>query len=426
MLINIVIIGLFQSTLALFHHHHKAPTHTKIHVCLTPPTTLQKVQKHIIECQHEVKTNIFNEAFSLINDHAFHHPDDHATIDVHGHDEFAHRNFTLTEQEILHFFENHEYPKGVAGEISAGSGPLGSSLEVSHEKQPVSHEESHEQHNQPALDPIVHQPVHDPIHQYPQHHPHLQPHPNQYHRNPHPYGWQRPLPIENFYKKTEDAQFNPNRPEQAQHFLRALTPKRNPYAYFNVNDGEQVKINDRPRRSIHELELHSESHSGEIPHPTTASFKDKRIAGCLMHCLYEKDHAIDPHTGYPTLDGLVNFYSDGVHEHGFFMTTLRSVDYCLKGASHKYHINRHHKPSAEISCDLAFDIFDCVSDKITEYCSKHHYHDDEHHYHHDEHLHKGHHLPHSDEHAIDPHPHHHNGQFDDEYHDDEAYYYYNK
>lgn len=64
-----------------------------------------------------------------------------------------------------------------------------------------------------------------------------------------------------------------------------------------------------------------------------------------MHCLYKKDHAIDPHTGYPSLDGLVNFYSDGVHEHGFFMATLRAVDFCLKGASKKYHINRHKKPS---------------------------------------------------------------------------------
>lgn len=66
-----------------------------------------------------------------------------------------------------------------------------------------------------------------------------------------------------------------------------------------------------------------------------------------MHCLYQKDHAIDAHTGYPTLDGLVNFYSDGVHEHGFFMATLRAVDFCLKGASHKYHINRHIKPSMD-------------------------------------------------------------------------------
>lgn len=63
-----------------------------------------------------------------------------------------------------------------------------------------------------------------------------------------------------------------------------------------------------------------------------------------MHCLYTKDNVIDTHTGYPTLDGLVNFYSDGVHEHGFFMTTLRAVDFCLKSASIKYHINRHVKP----------------------------------------------------------------------------------
>lgn len=32
-------------------------------------------------------------------------------------------------------------------------------------------------------------------------------------------------------------------------------------------------------------------------------------------------------------------------------------------------------PDTGTSCDLAFDIFDCVSDKITEYCSHHHYHD---------------------------------------------------
>lgn len=75
---------------------------------------------------------------------------------------------------------------------------------------------------------------------------------------------------------------------------------------------------------------------------------------------------------------------------------------------------------AGVSCDLAFDIFDCVSDKITEYCSTHHFHE--------ENLHKGHHIssePHLHEHAIDPHHHHHHhhGHFDDEYHDDDSYYY---
>lgn len=71
-----------------------------------------------------------------------------------------------------------------------------------------------------------------------------------------------------------------------------------------------------------------------------------------MHCLYEKDNAVDPHTGFPTLDGLVHFHSDGVHEHGFFMATLRAADSCLKGAANKYHIEhsvgnlyqQHHSP----------------------------------------------------------------------------------
>lgn len=62
-----------------------------------------------------------------------------------------------------------------------------------------------------------------------------------------------------------------------------------------------------------------------------------------MHCLYAKYDIIDT-MGWPSLDGLVNFYSDGVHEHGFFMATLRAADYCLKGSTFKYHINRHIKP----------------------------------------------------------------------------------
>lgn len=92
-----------------------------------------------------------------------------------------------------------------------------------------------------------------------------------------------------------------------------------------------------------------------------------------MNCLYQKNGVIDK-SGWPSLDGLVNFYSDGVHEHGFFMTVLRASDYCLKGASIKYHISRHSIPSMDLNCDVAFDLFDCVSDKITEYCSQHHYH----------------------------------------------------
>lgn len=62
-----------------------------------------------------------------------------------------------------------------------------------------------------------------------------------------------------------------------------------------------------------------------------------------MQCILEKNHAVDK-LGWPTLDGLVNFYSEGVNEHGYFMATLRAVDYCLKGSSAKYHVNRRSTP----------------------------------------------------------------------------------
>lgn len=61
-----------------------------------------------------------------------------------------------------------------------------------------------------------------------------------------------------------------------------------------------------------------------------------------MHCLFNRNDATNAY-GWPTLDGLVNFYSEGVHEHGFFMATLRATDYCLTGALYKYHANRHQK-----------------------------------------------------------------------------------
>lgn len=251
-----------------------------------------KVQKHILECQNEVKTNIFNEAFSLINDHAFHHPDDHATIDIHGHDDdFAHRNFTLTEQEILKFFEHHDRPSlhGSAGQLSAASGHLGSTVDVvKHEDDPHSESHSHEHH------PIEHHPIeHHPIdhHHHLAHAPELDPIDAVHHPipNPHAHAWQQqPYPIESLYKKTDAVQPNIKPEDEAQRLMRALTAKRNPYTYFNIKTGEAVKNGDRPRRDIHDLhvihafdphtDLHSDLHSSDI-HPTTATFKDKRIAG---------------------------------------------------------------------------------------------------------------------------------------------------
>ncbi|CAD7083001.1 unnamed protein product [Hermetia illucens] len=101
--------------------------------------------------------------------------------------------------------------------------------------------------------------------------------------------------------------------------------------------------------------------------PTLVSREDKRIAGCLLHCIYAKNNAIDK-LGWPTLDGLVHFYSDGVSDHAFFMATLRATNCCLRATGEKYGIDRLEHPKHGESCDLAFDVFDCVSDQMTEYC----------------------------------------------------------
>jgi hypothetical protein len=63
------------------------------------------------------------------------------------------------------------------------------------------------------------------------------------------------------------------------------------------------------------------------------------LPGCLMQCIYRKNDAVDQN-GYPTLDGLVDLYTAGISEQGFFLHVMRSADTC-----------------------------DCLSDAITEYCS---------------------------------------------------------
>lgn len=92
--------------------------------------------------------------------------------------------------------------------------------------------------------------------------------------------------------------------------------------------------------------------------------------------------------GWPTLDGLVSFFSEGVHDHNYFVGTLRAASGCLNTLSHTYHMKRWRSPGEYAhppkmhyrcvivasfsehgqSCDLSFDVFNCISDKIGEYC----------------------------------------------------------
>ncbi|XP_033160298.1 general odorant-binding protein 70 [Drosophila mauritiana] len=141
------------------------------------------------------------------------------------------------------------------------------------------------------------------------------------------------------------------------------SPNISQYEYIVYDEPEPKRHVARLMRNIRRLDVAS---SG-IYHPTLVPLEDKRIAGCLLHCVYAKNNAIDQR-GWPTLDGLVHFYSEGVHEHGFFMATLRSVNLCLRTMTARYGVNRKELPKKGESCDLAFDVFDCISDQITGYC----------------------------------------------------------
>jgi PBP/GOBP family len=113
---------------------------------------------------------------------------------------------------------------------------------------------------------------------------------------------------------------------------------------------------------------HNNEEEADSFHATVFTNEDKWLAGCLMQCVFNKNGALDK-LGYPTLDGLVELYTSGTIEQKFFVHVLRSVDKCLKIVSVKYHIDRKKLPIKGELCEVAFDIFDCVSDSIIDYCN---------------------------------------------------------
>lgn len=280
---------------------------------------MYKVQKHIMECQNEVKSNIFHEAFSLIHHTAFHHPHDHATVEYKDeHDDFAHRNFTLTEQEILKFFEhNHGH------NVKTHDGHSDVVYDDLH-----AHDEHVHAHPLHVIDDhLVDENLHAHPHAQPHPHPHphalhhviednphtIDEHPHPHHQYPHTLNEHQPpqsivhYPHANFrdwqqqhlansYKKTDAVQ-QTDKPDGEQRLLKTITAKRNPYTYFDVQTGTIAETQEqlRSRRiDLHATDIHSDHHSDHHSdihhadlhhtdiHPTTASFKDKRIAGVSM------------------------------------------------------------------------------------------------------------------------------------------------
>ncbi|XP_059614989.1 general odorant-binding protein 70 [Phlebotomus argentipes] len=126
---------------------------------------------------------------------------------------------------------------------------------------------------------------------------------------------------------------------------------------------------DLAAQSIQRLDTlrRSKRDAEEFQHPNTVTPVERRLAGCLLRCFYKRNKALN-YFGYPTLYGLVQIYTDGVDDHEYFMAVLRAAEQCITGVAHKY---ANSVPIDRESCDVAFDVFDCLHDKITEYCSDH-------------------------------------------------------
>lgn len=135
----------------------------------------------------------------------------------------------------------------------------------------------------------------------------------------------------------------------------------------------KLKLHDRSKRSFFSRSFFGDSFKtptleSNVFIPKVVTNEDRWLTGCLLQCIFSKSNAVDIN-GYPTLDGLTGLYTAGTSDHLFFLHALRTVDKCLKSISIKYHIFRGKIPVKGETCDVAFEVFDCVSHSITEHCS---------------------------------------------------------
>ncbi|KAL1455592.1 hypothetical protein WDU94_009676 [Cyamophila willieti] len=115
----------------------------------------------------------------------------------------------------------------------------------------------------------------------------------------------------------------------------------------------------------------SNNNKAFIPHTRTKrenfSGEERRVAGCLLQCVYRKVKAVDGNN-FPSAEGLVRLYSEGVQDRNYFTATYQSVQFCMKLAEQV----RQSKPNGVLdggqTCDLAYDMFNCVSDQIEKFC----------------------------------------------------------
>ncbi|XP_050309237.1 general odorant-binding protein 70 [Anthonomus grandis grandis] len=101
---------------------------------------------------------------------------------------------------------------------------------------------------------------------------------------------------------------------------------------------------------------------------STFNEDEKKIAGCLLQCVYRKMNAVNEN-GFPTVDGLVALYTEGVTQKEYVLATLQAVTKCL-GTAQKKHFVTSKALEAAKSCDVAYDVFDCVSEEVAKYCGQ--------------------------------------------------------
>ncbi|XP_045471029.1 general odorant-binding protein 70 [Harmonia axyridis] len=101
----------------------------------------------------------------------------------------------------------------------------------------------------------------------------------------------------------------------------------------------------------------------------TFTAEEKRIAGCLLHCVYRKMKAVND-KGFPTVEGLVSLYTEGIEDKEYILATLQSVNVCLAKAQKEFITTPQSLEVQGKTCEIAYDVFDCVSEKIGEYCGQ--------------------------------------------------------
>ncbi|XKL62125.1 hypothetical protein PGB90_001958 [Kerria lacca] len=95
--------------------------------------------------------------------------------------------------------------------------------------------------------------------------------------------------------------------------------------------------------------------------------EERRVAGCLLQCVYKKVKAVDE-TGFPQTEGLIRLYSEGVQDRNYYYAAFTAVQQCIGIAEAVKQQQPNKKFDGGQICDLAYEMFDCVSDKIDQFC----------------------------------------------------------